>query len=219
LLSDRNAVSKRTYTELVSDNQFPFASPYLGHVAEIEDHAQRGSEELPKLVAGYKTDATYPATPLGRSLALAAQIAGSNLGTKVLYVQHGSFDTHTSQKATQDRLLGEFSEAISAFYNDLASHGNDKKVLTLTFSEFGRRIAENGSRGTDHGEASPLFAIGGGVKGGLYGTAPDLSNTNMGNVRYDTDFRSIYATVLERWLGRPSQKILSGNFDQLPIIA
>jgi uncharacterized protein (DUF1501 family) len=219
LVSDRNAISKRTYSELVSDNQFPFASPYLGHVAEIEDHAQRGSEELPKLVAGYKTDATYPATPLGRSLALAAQIAGSNIGTKVLYVQHGSFDTHVSQKATQDRLLGEFSEAISAFYNDLASHGNDKKVLTLTFSEFGRRIAENGSRGTDHGEASPLFAIGGGVKGGLYGATPDLSSTNMGNVRYTTDFRSVYATVLERWLGRPSAKILSGNFDQLPIIA
>jgi uncharacterized protein (DUF1501 family) len=219
LVSDRNAVSKRTYSELVTDNQFPFASPYLGHVAEIEDHAQRGSEELPKLVAGYKTDATYPATALGRSLALAAQIAGSNLGTKVLYIQHGSFDTHVSQKATQDRLLGEFSEAISAFYNDLASHGNDKKVLTLTFSEFGRRIAENGSRGTDHGEASPLFAIGGGVKGGLYGATPDLSNTNMGNVRFTTDFRSVYATVLERWLGRPSAKILSGNFDQLPIIA
>lgn len=219
LVSDRNAISKRTYSELVSDNQFPFASPYLGHVAEIEDHAQRGSEELPKLVAGYKTDATYPATPLGRSLALAAQIAGSNIGTKVLYVQHGSFDTHVSQKATQDRLLGEFSEAISAFYDDLASHGNDKKVLTLTFSEFGRRIAENGSRGTDHGEASPLFAIGGGVKGGLYGATPDLSSTNMGNVRFTTDFRSVYATVLERWLGRPSTKILSGNFDQLPIIA
>jgi uncharacterized protein (DUF1501 family) len=219
LMSDRNAVAKRTYAELVSDNSFPFASPYLAHVAEIEDHAQRGSEELPRLVAGYKTGATYPATPLGRSLALAAQIAGSNLGTRVLYVQHGSFDTHVSQKATQDRLLGEFSDAISAFYSDLAAHGNDKNVLTLTFSEFGRRIAENGSRGTDHGEASPLFMIGGGVKGGLYGTSPDLSDTNMGNVRFSTDFRSIYATVLERWLGRPSQNILAGNFAQLPIIA
>jgi uncharacterized protein (DUF1501 family) len=202
LASDRNAIAKQTYSELVNDNSFPFASPYLAHVAEIEDHAQRGSEELPKLVAGYKTDATYPATPLGRSLALAAQIAGSNLGTRVLYVQHGSFDTHVSQKGTQDRLLGEFSDAIAAFYSDLAAHGNDKKVLTLTFSEFGRRIAENGSRGTDHGEASPLFMIGGGVKGGIYGATPDLSETNMGNVRYSTDFRSVYATVLERWLGR-----------------
>jgi uncharacterized protein (DUF1501 family) len=163
-------------------------------------------------VAGYKTDASYPATPLGRSLALAAQIAGSNIGTRVLYVQHGSFDTHVSQKGTQDRLLGEFSDAIAAFYDDLTAHGNADRVLTLTFSEFGRRIEENGSRGTDHGEASPLFLIGGGVKGGLYGTHPDLGQANMGNLAFTTDFRSVYATVLERWLGRPSQAILNGSF-------
>jgi uncharacterized protein (DUF1501 family) len=212
LASDRNLQARHTYTQLVNDNRFPFSSPYLSHVAEIEDHAQRGSEELPKLVAGYKTDASYPATPLGRSLALAAQIAGSNIGTRVLYVQHGSFDTHVSQKGTQDRLLGEFSDAIAAFYDDLTAHGNADRVLTVTFSEFGRRIEENGSRGTDHGEASPLFLIGGGVKGGLYGTHPDLGQANMGNLAFTTDFRSVYATVLERWLGRPSQAILNGSF-------
>lgn len=219
LVSDRNAFARKTYSQLVGDNKFPFASPYLAHIAEIEDHAQRGSEELPKLVAGYKTDAPYPPTPLGRSLALAAQIVGSNLGTRVLYVQHGSFDTHVSQKATQDRLLREFSDAIAAFYQDLHAHGNDTRVLTMTFSEFGRRIAENGSRGTDHGEASPLFLIGGGVKGGTYGSVPDLQKTNMGNVAFTTDFRSVYATVLERWLGRPSQKILGGTFPHVAALA
>ncbi len=91
--------------------------------------------------------------------------------------------------------------------------------MTLTFSEFGRRIEENGNRGTDHGEASPLFMIGGGVKGGLYGTLPDLSDTNMGNVRYAVDFRSVYATVLERWLGRPSATVLNGEFRTLPVLA
>ncbi len=219
LVSDRNAIARKTYAQLVRDNQFPFNSPYLAHIAEIEDDAQRGSEELPKLLAGYKTDASYPATPLGRSLALAAQIVGSNLGTRVLYVQHGSFDTHVSQKATQDRLLREFSDAMAAFYDDLGAHGNDSRVLTMTFSEFGRRIAENGSRGTDHGEASPLFLIGGGVKGGIYGSLPDLQKTNMGNVAFTTDFRSVYATVLERWLGRPSEKILAGKFAQLGALA
>jgi uncharacterized protein (DUF1501 family) len=219
LISDRNPAAKRTYTELVSDNRFPFASPYLAHVAEIEDDAQRGSEELPKLVAGYRSDASYPATPLGRSLALAAQIVCSRAGTRVLYVQHGSFDTHVSQKAQHDRLLGEFSDAIAAFYDDLAAHGNDMRVLTMTFSEFGRRIAENGSRGTDHGEASVLFLIGGGARGGLYGTLPDLSETNMGNLRFTTDFRSVYATVLERWLGRPSEGVLRGRFSQMTAIA
>lgn len=113
----------------------------------------------------------------------------------------------------------QFSNAIAAFYEDLAAHGNDRRVLTLTFSEFGRRIEENGSRGTDHGEASPLFMIGGGVKGGLYGAAPDLGATNMGNVRFTVDFRSVYATVLERWLGRPSEILLNGSFRQLPVLA
>ena len=219
LVSDRNAFERKTYTQLVTDHRFPFDSPYLAHIAEVEDDAQRGSEELPKLVAGYKPEGTYPATPLGRSLALAAQIVGSNLGTRILYVQHGSFDTHVSQKATQDRLLQQFSDAMAAFYTDLAAHGNDRRVLTMTFSEFGRRIEENGSHGTDHGEASPLFLIGGGVKGGVYGSLPDLSKSNMGNVAYSTDFRSIYATVLERWLGRSSQKILGGAFPQLPALA
>ncbi|HET9031012.1 MAG TPA: DUF1501 domain-containing protein [Candidatus Aquilonibacter sp.] len=219
LVSDRNSASRSTYAQLVRDHRFPFESPYLAHIAEIEDDAQRGSEELPKLVAGYKTDASYPATPLGRSLALAAQIVASNIGTRVLYVQHGSFDTHVSQKATQDRLLREFSDAIGAFYDDLSAHGNDGRVLTMTFSEFGRRIAENASAGTDHGEASPLFLIGGGVKGGLYGSLPDLEKTNMGNVEFTTDFRSVYATVLERWLGRPSKGILAGTFAQIPALA
>jgi uncharacterized protein (DUF1501 family) len=219
LLSDRQKDSRSVYSRLVEDNRLPFTSPYLAHVAQIEDHAQKGSEELPQLIEGYKAAGSYPATPLGRSLSLAAQIIGSKAGTRVLYVQHGSFDTHINQKAVQDRLLGEFSDAMKAFYDDLAAHGNDKRVLTMTFSEFGRRVAENASRGTDHGEASPLFLIGGGVKGGIYGAYPDLANTNIGNVRFDTDFRSVYATVLERWLGRPSDRILQGRFATIGALA
>ncbi|MBV8067771.1 MAG: DUF1501 domain-containing protein [Candidatus Eremiobacteraeota bacterium] len=219
MISDRNAAARDAFSRQARDRSLPFTSPYLAHVMEIEGDAQRSSEELPKLVAGYTSKATYPATPLGRSLALAAQIVGSNLGTKAIYVEHGSFDTHVSQRRTQDLLLKQFSDAIAAFYQDLAAHGNERRVLTLTFSEFGRRIEENGSRGTDHGEASPLFLIGGGVKGGLYGTMPDLAETNMGNVRFSVDFRSVYATVLERWLGRPSTTVLGGEFKQLPVLA
>jgi len=215
LISDRNSAARNAFRHVLADDRVPFASPYLAHVAEIEDHAQKGSEELPKLIAGYKTSAAYPATPLGRSLALAAQIAGSKIGTRVLYVQHGSFDTHINQKATQDRLLAEFSDALKAFYDDLTAHGNEKRVLTMTFSEFGRRSAENASRGTDHGEASPLFLAGGGVKGGIYGSYPDLTNGNEGNLRFTTDFRNVYATVLERWLGRPAEPILGGQFAQV----
>lgn len=219
MAADRDADARRAFSNEARDRRLPFTSPYLAHVMEVEGNAQRSSEELPKLVAGYKTNAAYPPTALGRSLALAAQIIGSKLGTKAIYVEHGSFDTHVNQKATQNLLLTQFSNAIDAFYEDLAAHGNDRRVLTLTFSEFGRRVEENGSRGTDHGEASPLFLIGGGVKGGLYGALPDLASTNMGNVRYAVDFRSVYATVLERWLGRPSAAVLGGSFKKLPMLA
>jgi uncharacterized protein (DUF1501 family) len=219
MIADSNAVARDAFSRQARDRRLPFASPYLAHVMEIEADAQSSSEELPKLIAGYKSRAAYPSTGLGRSLALAAQIVGSNLGTKVIYVEHGSFDTHVNQKMTQNQLLLQFSNAIGAFYEDLAAHGNDRRVLTLTFSEFGRRIEENGSRGTDHGEASPLFLVGGGVRGGLYGALPDLGATNMGNVRYSVDFRSVYATVLERWLGRPAAPVLNGTFGQLPVLA
>jgi len=219
MIADGNAAARKAFAQQARDRSLPFTSPYLAHVMEVEADAQRSSEELPRLVAGYVSQAAYPPTGLGRSLALAAQIIGSKLGTKAIYVEHGSFDTHVSQKATQNRLLAEFSNAIAAFYADLAAHGNDGRVLTLTFSEFGRRIDENGSRGTDHGEASPLFMIGGGVKGGVYGAAPDLGATNMGNVRFTTDFRSVYATVLERWLGRPSASVLGGEFAQLAVLS
>jgi uncharacterized protein (DUF1501 family) len=219
LRSDKTTGNKEAFHEFVRDTTVPFRSPFLAKVAEIEDHAQRGAEELPKLVAGYQTQATYPATPLGRSLALAAQIIGSKLGTRVLYVNHGSFDTHVTQKQTQERLLGDFANSIAAFYQDLNAHGNDKRVLTMTFSEFGRRVPENASRGTDHGEAAPVFMIGGGVKGGLYGQHPNLGQLNAGNLAFTTDFRQVYATVLERWLGRPSAAIVGGQFTTLAALA
>jgi uncharacterized protein (DUF1501 family) len=212
LASDRSGAAREAFRAFVRDQRVPFSSPYLARVAEIEDHAQRGSEELPRLVAGYATDAPYPATPLGRSLALAAQIIGSKLGTRVLYVTLGSFDTHTTQRVTQDRLLADFANGMSAFYADLAAHGNDGRVLTMTFSEFGRRVEENASRGTDHGTAAPVFLIGGGVAGGVYGEHPSLDDLAAGNLRFGTDFRRIYATVIERWLGRSTTGIIAGSF-------
>jgi len=219
LSSDGNVSERAAFATVVRDDRVPFSSPYLSTVATIEDHAQRGSEELPKLIAGYSSQATYPATPLGRSLALAAQIVGSRLGTRVIYVQHGSFDTHAAQKPTQDRLLHELADAVKVFYDDLAAHGEDKRVLTMTFSEFGRRVAENGSRGTDHGEAAPMFVIGGGITGGLYGKHPSLDALDNGDATFTTDFRSVYATIVEKWFQRPTTGVLAGSFPTLPILA
>jgi uncharacterized protein (DUF1501 family) len=221
LTSDRDGDrgQRAAFAGVAGDTRLPFTSPFLASVAEIEDHAERGAAELPKLVGGYTTSAAYPATPLGRSLALAAQIIGSKLGTRVLYVQHGSFDTHVSQKATQDRLLRELADGLAAFYADLAAHGNDKRTLTMTFSEFGRRVAENANRGTDHGEAAPMFLIGGGVRGGLYGSHPSLDRLDDGDAIYTVDFRSVYATVVEKWFGRPAQSVISGSFPALAVLA
>jgi len=218
LAIDRMRGGAREFEAISAASDLPFRSPFLPKIAEVQRDTQRGSEELPRLIAGYKTSASYPATGIGRSLALAAQIIGTpSLGTRVIYVQHGSFDTHVSQKATQDRLLGQFSDAVAAFYDDLAQHGNERRVLTMTFSEFGRRVAENASRGTDHGEASPMFLIGP-VKGGLYGTAPSLRQLHEGNVAYTTDFRSVYATVIERWFGASASGVLAGTWPTLPLL-
>ncbi|MBV9645860.1 MAG: DUF1501 domain-containing protein [Candidatus Eremiobacteraeota bacterium] len=219
LRSDRRLDDRNAFTSLLSDQRVPFSSPYLAAVTQIEAHAQRGSEQLPKLIAGYRSTASYPATPLGRSLALAAQIIGSRLGTRVIYVQHGSFDTHSSQKRTQDILLEALSNALVAFYDDLQAHGNDRRVLTMTFSEFGRRVAENASRGTDHGEAGPMLLVGGGVKGGVYGEHPRLDQLDNGDAIYTTDFRSVYTTVVERWLGRAAHGIVGGSFPLIPVRA
>ncbi len=218
LTSDRNKVERSAFSSFASDMRVPFSSPYLPTVATIEDHAQRGAAELPKLLANYKSEASYPATPLGRSLALAAQMIGSRLGTRVLYVQHGSFDTHVSQKATQDRLLKELSDGLVAFYADLTAHDDDKRTLTMTFSEFGRRVAENANRGTDHGEAAPMFLIGGGLRGGLYGQHPSLDRLDNGDATYTVDFRSVYATVIEKWFGRSTNGVIAGFFPTVPLL-
>ena len=217
-VGNRNVPVRRAFNGILGDRALPFTSPYLAHVTEITENAQSGAQELPTLIAGYRTKASYPATALGRSLALAAQIAAKSSGTRVLYVAHGSYDTHVNQQPTQDRLLGELSDALAAFYDDLAEHGNDARVLAMTFSEFGRRIAQNGSAGTDHGEASPLFLVGKAIKGGIYGAYPVLADHDAGNLRYTTDFRSVYATVLERWLGRPATPVLAGDFSMLPML-
>jgi uncharacterized protein (DUF1501 family) len=108
---------------------------------------------------------------------------------------------------------------MTAFYADLAAHGNDGRVLTMTFSEFGRRVGENASRGTDHGTAAPAFLIGGNTRGGIYGSHPSLDDLDNGNLKYGTDFRSIYATVIERWLGRSPGTIVAGNFPAIGALA
>jgi uncharacterized protein (DUF1501 family) len=199
-------------------NVYPFRSPYLQLVQDVEHDANASATQLPHLIAGYKPAVEYPQTPFAQGLNLAAAVIGSDVGTRVIYISLGSFDTHSGQRGTQDRLLDQFGGGMQAFYEDLAAHKLDGQVLTMTFSEFGRRVEENANRGTDHGTAAPMFLIGGDVKGGIYGDHPSLSDLDFGNLKWHTDFRSVYATVLERWLNVPAAPVLGASFDTLSFV-
>jgi uncharacterized protein (DUF1501 family) len=142
------------------------------------------------------------------------------MDTRVYYVSIGGFDTHANQIGPHERLLTEFAEALHAFQRDLDKQGNAGRVVTLTFSEFGRRVAENASAGTDHGAAAPVFICGAPVKGGLYGSHPGLAQADLdrGDLRFHTDFRSVYATVLENWLGAKSAPILGADYARMKFV-
>ncbi len=143
----------------------------------------------------------------------------ADLGTRVFYVSLGGFDTHANEKPAHANLMSQVSDGLAAFYSDLEQMGRGEQVVVLGFSEFGRRVRENGSGGTDHGAAGPMFALGHGVKGGLYGDHPSLSNLDEGDLRHAVDFRSVYATVLEDWLGVSSKSVLGASYDRLGFIA
>jgi uncharacterized protein (DUF1501 family) len=174
----------------------------------------------------YVSTVTYPNNGFALALRTVAGAMARGIGTKVFWVQTGGFDTHAGQgvagAGAYANLMGTFGDGLLAFYTDLQNQGLLNDTLILQFSEFGRRISENGSQGTDHGAAGVMMAVGGAVRGGIYGTAasldPNPSNPTLENsgsdVRYETDFRAVYAKVLDSWLGANSVPILGGNFQQ-----
>ncbi|MEP6673802.1 MAG: DUF1501 domain-containing protein [Ferruginibacter sp.] len=161
----------------------------------------------------------YPNTELGKNLKTISSLILSDINTKVYYVSIGSFDTHVGQENTQKRLFTEMSDAIRAFTNDLKKNNRFEDVLMMTFSEFGRRLTQNASGGTDHGKGSNMFFIGGGLKQkGILNDMPDLVNLDEGDVKYKVDFKSVYATVLNKWLGADDQLILGKKYEQLNFV-
>ena len=173
--------------------------------------------DLKTAVAGTKSSGKYPGTPLGRQLQLVGQLIGSKLGTRIYYVSMGSFDTHSGEKNTHDRLIQQLNDGLDAFVKDLQAQGTFGSTAIMTFSEFGRRVKENGSGGTDHGTAEPLFLLGGDVQGGLYGGYPSLSDLDVGDLKFSTDFRSVYGSIVSDWLGADPGPVLGGAFPKLPI--
>ncbi len=179
--------------------------------------AQVSSDQVLAIARKTRPGATYPAGKLADSLSLVARMIAGGLPTRVYYVSHGGYDTHQNQAPTHERLMKELGDSLGAFCADLKAQGNFDRVMVITFSEFGRRVAQNASGGTDHGAAAPLFMLGGGVKPGLYGKYPSLTDLYQGDVKYNVDFRSVYATALERWLKVPSQTVLGRKFPLLPV--
>jgi uncharacterized protein (DUF1501 family) len=232
-----------------SVNDYAFASPNTGAEAQLERataeriashvpvdvphlafvnttaHAAFATLDRVAAVGRYRPSVNYPNSGLGRAMQAVAGAIVTGVGTRVFWVQTGGYDTHANQGTNQANgqysgLMGALNDAVFAFYTDVRNQGLLGETLLLQFSEFGRRITENGSQGTDHGAGSVMMLIGGGARGGLHGTAPDLNpfpgnptlENNGNDVRYETDFRSVYATILDNWLGADSVRVLGGNF-------
>jgi uncharacterized protein (DUF1501 family) len=155
---------------------------------------------------------------LARNLSLIGQMINADFGTRVFYLSINGFDTHSDQARQQEQLFGQIATAVSGFFDQLKQGGNAERVLLMTFSEFGRRVQENGSKGTDHGAASCLFVVGPGAKGGAVGGHPSLKDLDNGDLRHHTDFRSVYAALLEGWLGCDSRTVLGGKFEPAAVL-
>lgn len=180
--------------------------------------AQVSSDKVLAITKKFKSTVTYPQSQLAGSLSLVARLIGGGMPTRVYYVSQGGYDTHSGQLASHDRLMGDLDGAVKSFVADLKAQGNFDRVMLMTFSEFGRRVAENNSGGTDHGAAAPMFVLGGGVKPGIYGEQPSLLKLNDGDLIYNVDFRNVYASVLDKWLKAPSEAVLKRKFQPLAFV-
>lgn len=176
--------------------------------------AQVGADQIRSAARGTRGRAGQ----LGRTLEMVARMIAADLPTQVYYVSMGGFDTHSGQQARHRRLIAEFSSAMKDFVDDLARDKLLDRVLVVTFSEFGRRVQENASGGTDHGEAAPMMLFGSRLRPGLHEKHPDLSRLHRGDLAYGVDFRRVYATVLREWLRADHKQILGGTFRPMPLL-
>ncbi len=181
--------------------------------------ALKGADILRTAPAQYESTVEYAANPIAQSLKSVAQVLFADLGTRIFYTQHGSFDTHSGEIVSHAKLWDEVAGGIGDFYDDLREHGRENDVAILVFSEFGRRIKDNGS-GTDHGSGGTAFVIGGEVNGGLYGDYPSIESHMQleGDLHFNNDFRMTYATLLDRWFKVDSEPIVNGQFEHFDFL-
>ncbi len=220
----------------VKDSKRLYSTSNVKYFKEINADHQKGEETVDYL---YKTmsetissaeyifqqsklhpsSQNYPLTELGKSLKTIASLILSDINTKVYYVSLGSFDTHVNQENQQKRLFAELDGAVSAFVKDIKLNNRFDDVMLMSFSEFGRRVSQNASGGTDHGTANNMFFVSGGLKEkGILNAMPNLSDLNDGDLKHQVDFKDVYATVLNRWLGADDKKILGEQYEYLQFI-
>jgi uncharacterized protein (DUF1501 family) len=195
----------------------PDSGSNAGYLRHTMMDALVTEKKFQKILGSYQTKSGYPTTPFGNALRNVAALIAAGTATRVYYVSLTGFDTHHNQLGTHANLLKNLSEGLAAFQHDLDSKHLDGQVLTMTFSEFGRRPSENQSRGTDHGTAAPLFVLGSRVKPGLHGQAPSLALEPNQDMQHSTDFRQVYSTLLDQWLGCPPTTVLGPSFPNLDL--
>ncbi len=190
----------------------------LGFISRTTLSAYESSSRLEQLAPKPGTGPKYPNFGLARRLELVAQMIKADFGTQIFYTSLDGFDTHANQLGSHQALLNELSDSIAAFHDDLTAAGQADRVVVLTFSEFGRRVQENASQGTDHGAAAPVFLVGPVAKPGLVGKHPSLDDLDDGDLKFHTDFRQVYASLLADWLGCPPESVLGAGFAPLPLL-
>ena len=193
----------------------PETLDFLKHTAM---NAVLAGDRIRTILSKSKPRTSYPDSQLGHQLGMISKLIGGGFPTRVYYATQGGFDTHAGQLGSHARLLRDVAQSVRAFQEDLRAQKNAERVVTLAFSEFGRRVAENGSAGTDHGAAAPMFLFGEKLHVGLHGNPPDLANLLDGDVRHQVDFRQVYASVLENWLGAKSEAVLGRKFEKLSVV-
>lgn len=195
------------------------AEENVAYLYKVMAETQQSADYLYQQAKVHTSKMEYPQSDFAKDLKQIAELITADTDTKIYYVSQSGFDTHANQRGIQERLLKGYADAMQAFVADLKQNGLLDEVLIMTFSEFGRRVAQNASNGTDHGTANNLFLMGGKLqKPGFYNAAPNLTNLDEGDLKYEIDFRNIYATLLDKWLDAPAGQILNGDFKNLQFV-
>ncbi len=189
----------------------------LSFVQLTADSALKAGARIEKVLQAKSSAVVYPATPLAQKLQTVSKMIAAEMPTSVYYVTLDGFDTHANQADAHAGLLSQLGDALATFMEDLTEQGNDQRTLVLSFSEFGRRVRQNASHGTDHGTAGPVFLAGGHLKPGTHGKHPRLDQLVDGDLQFHTDYRQVYASILEEWFDIPSEPVLGGRHQSLDL--